>query len=334
MLLVRVREELAVLVPQEDNMDFDESTAYEQFLKDLADHHKKRDGKNYVFPSGMLNTSAIAEDLIQIEPMPKDAKTYYFDENSVLHPDGFGGTDEGSHLMSQTKFTTVATRDIKEGEEIQVRTTLEGGLGVIGGFGDILGDVSGILPVPTAVDLATLIDPKGWIQLYSGRKFFPLYPKIEDIDIEDIAHSLSNQCRFSGHVKTFYSVAQHSLLVSYVVGAEYALWGLLHDASETYLIDMPKPIKRLKELDIFVQIENNIQRVICEKFGLNPSEPSVVKQMDTKMLATEARDLMSPLHPDWIQPCDPFPFTIEPLNPSDVKKLFLARYRELTEKNG
>lgn len=173
-------------------------------------------------------------------------------------------------------------------------------------------------------------DVHGWIQLYSGRKLFPLKPRVEDIDIEDIAHSLSNMCRFTGHVKYFYSVAQHSVLVSYLCDKEHALYGLLHDATEAYLVDMPKPIKRLETFSNFREIENNIMGVIAKKFGLPQVEPRIVKEADIKMLATEARDLMSPLHPDWVQPCQPYPFKIEPLNPAEAKELFLSRYRELT----
>lgn len=180
-------------------------------------------------------------------------------------------------------------------------------------------------------------DPRaghGWIQLYSGRKFYPLDPRPEDVDINDIAHSLAHQCRFTGHVKQFYSVAQHSVLVSYLCGAENALWGLLHDSSEAYLVDVPKPLKRLPLFQAYRDLEHKVQEVICMKFKLSLKEPPAVKDADIQMLATEARDLMSPLHPDWVQPCEPYPFKIEPLGPIEAKKLFLKRYRELAEKAG
>lgn len=176
---------------------------------------------------------------------------------------------------------------------------------------------------------AKAIDPSGWIQLYSGRKFYPMDPKVEDIDIEDIAHSLSNMCRFTGHCRSFYSVAQHSVLVSYLVGG-HALYGLLHDASEAYMVDMPRPIKRLKEMQPFRDMEHKVMQAICKRFNLPEQEPAVVKEADTKMLATEARDLMGPLHPDWNQPVPPLPFKIEPLPPKEAKELFINRYIELT----
>lgn len=174
-----------------------------------------------------------------------------------------------------------------------------------------------------------LRNPNDWIQLYSGRKFFPMDPRVEDIDIEDIAHALSNMCRFTGHCKSFYSVAQHSVLVSHLSGT-HGLWGLLHDASEAYVCDIARPVKRLDVLKGYRDVENMIQSVICQKFGLQPNEPSIVKEADTKMLFTEARDLMAPLHPDWVQGAKPLPFKIEALPPAEAKELFLSRYRELT----
>ena len=83
-----------------------------------------------------------------------------------------------------------------------------------------------------------------WIQVYSGKSFSPLSPTIEDIEIEDIAHALSLQCRYAGHCLYHYSIAQHSVLVSRYVSQENKLWGLLLDASEAYPMDVPMPIKQ------------------------------------------------------------------------------------------
>jgi|ERR1700722_9823299 len=171
-------------------------------------------------------------------------------------------------------------------------------------------------------------EPTGWIQLHSGKKFTPTQPRVEDIVLEDIAHSLSMQCRFSGHVREFYSVAQHSVLVSYLCG-EHALWGLLHDASEAYLVDLPRPIKRMAGFEEYSRVEAKVMAVICQAFNLNPIEPAIVKQADSILLATEARDLMSPLHPEWKQIIEPAPFHIKSMNPREAKELFLKRFYQL-----
>lgn len=168
-----------------------------------------------------------------------------------------------------------------------------------------------------------------WIQTYSGRRFNPLNPNSDAIVIQDIAHALSMQCRFSGHCRYFYSVAQHSVLVSYICGFEFALWGLLHDASEAYLVDMPRPLKRSGKLDAFIAYEHKVQKAVCKRFGLPDKEPADVKRADTILLATEARDLMSPLHPDWRSPAEPLPFKIDPWTPKQAEENFLKRFNEL-----
>lgn len=172
-----------------------------------------------------------------------------------------------------------------------------------------------------------------WIQTYSGRRFNPLNPNPDAIVIQDIAHALSMQCRFSGHCRHFYSVAQHSVLVSYICGVEFALWGLLHDASEAYLVDMPRPLKRSGKLDAFVKFEHKVQKAVCKRFGLPEIEPPDVKRADTILLATEARDLMSPLHPDWRQPVEPLPFKIDPWTPQQAEENFLKRFNELMQQH-
>lgn len=169
-----------------------------------------------------------------------------------------------------------------------------------------------------------------WIQTYTGRRFDPINPVEGAIVIEDIGHSLSMQCRFSGHVKKFYSVAQHSVLVSYICDSADALWGLMHDASEAYLVDIPSPLKRSGKFETYKELESQMMSVICKRFGLTQTEPPSVKKADRILLSTEARDLMSPLHPDWVQPTDPLPFKIDPLPQQEAKDLFMKRFFELT----
>lgn len=172
-----------------------------------------------------------------------------------------------------------------------------------------------------------------WIQTFSGRRFCPLDPNPESIVIQDIAHSLSMQCRFSGHIKQFYSVAQHSVGVSYLTNEEDALWGLMHDASEAYLVDIPSPLKKSGKFNPYLTFESNMMAAVCKRFQLSMNEPASVKRADQMMLEIEAHNLMSPLHSDWIYQKSVAPFKIEALSPSDAKKLFLQRFAQLTSQN-
>lgn len=168
-----------------------------------------------------------------------------------------------------------------------------------------------------------------WIQTYSGRRFNPTNPNPDAIVIQDIAHALSMQCRFTGHTKKFYSVAQHSVYVSHICNEEDALWGLLHDASEAYLVDVPRPLKRSGKFQAYLDFEAQMQEAICKRFGLPVQEPPSVKKADTKLLATEARDLMSPLHSDWVNRTTPLPFVIEAWDHQKAKNMFMQRFYEL-----
>lgn len=171
-----------------------------------------------------------------------------------------------------------------------------------------------------------------WIQIYSGKKFFPLDPNENDLNIEDIAHALSNQCRFAGHVREFYSVAQHSVLVSLDCCPENALAGLLHDASEAYLVDLPRPLKQSGGFEFYNEAERNLMAAIERKFGLTGHCWQSIHESDMRVFAAECRDLMSPLHPEFdVGGFAPIDDRIEPLTPKEAKQLFLLRYNELTD---
>jgi len=138
-----------------------------------------------------------------------------------------------------------------------------------------------------------------WIQVYSGGRFWPLDPRPEEIHIEDIAHALSMQCRFGGHCEEFYSVAQHCVEVSFRVPLEDAAWGLLHDAAEAYLVDLPRPVKYWSIIGrAYREAERRLMTAICERFGLPSREPDSVRMADEIMLMTEKRDLMKQ-GPSW-----------------------------------
>lgn len=136
-----------------------------------------------------------------------------------------------------------------------------------------------------------------WVQTYTGRKLDLLAPTADMIHLRDIAHALANLCRFTGHTKRFYSVAEHSLWVSQRVPAEHALAGLLHDATEAYLGDVSSPLKAL--LPDYKLMEQRLWHVIADKFGVPRNLPASVKEQDLCALVTERRDLLNPCAHHW-----------------------------------
>jgi hypothetical protein len=143
----------------------------------------------------------------------------------------------------------------------------------------------------------------GWIQTYTGGRIWPLDPRPEEINIEDMAHALSNLCRFGGHVKQFYSVAQHCILAAELLEELPTninpMYGLLHDASEAYLIDLPRPIKYSLGMSDYRDAERRLEAMIYTKFGLGVEPPSEVKWIDRILLRNEQDWLMPKPQPEW-----------------------------------
>lgn len=163
---------------------------------------------------------------------------------------------------------------------------------------------------------------------YGGGQFDFARPEASVILVEDIAHALAHTCRFNGHTTAFYSVAQHSVMVSRIVPPEDALAGLLHDAAEAYIGDMVTPLKRL--LVNFCEIERHIEAEVLKRFGIG-SMPASVKQADHIMLATEKRDLLNSENQKnacWITQngIAPLPDRLLPLSPQAAEQAFLRRY--------
>ena len=167
-----------------------------------------------------------------------------------------------------------------------------------------------------------------WVTTFSGRKFHFLNPHPDEIDIEDIAHALSLTCRFGGQCKEFYSVAEHSIRVAEIVPKDYKLHALLHDASEAYLPDLPRPMKA--ELPEFKRMEKGIMLAIAEKYISFWGDERIIKRADNILLATEARDLMENTE-DWAELPTPLVNQILPMPIEGMRVLFLRRFNEYRE---
>jgi len=177
--------------------------------------------------------------------------------------------------------------------------------------------------------------PDGSIQTVSGRWIDPLAPDPASIDIDDIAQALANQCRFGGHSRAFYSVAQHSTIVSDVcaergAGAAEALAALMHDAGEAYLVDLPHPLKHRSDLGPpYREAEKLLEAAIRERFDLVP-QPAEMKPIDRSLLAAERR-IFAAMNDPWpeLEGFDPLEIEIEPWDPARAKREFLERFERL-----
>lgn len=170
---------------------------------------------------------------------------------------------------------------------------------------------------------------------YTGRRFNFLMPEVASIDLEDIAHGLSQICRFAAQASPFYSVAQHSVLVSKMVGKtgdpevdlKLQKIGLFHDSAEAYVGDLASPLKKL--IPFYSKIERDIYVVIARKFGIPQAIPAEVKEADSRLLANEGQSFMSPDWRDAKADPDPALGRIDGMAPVQAKEAFKARYREL-----
>lgn len=168
--------------------------------------------------------------------------------------------------------------------------------------------------------------------LTNAGQYFPFdEPEKYNFRIDEIAHALSNLCRFTGHCRSHYSVAQHSVIVSHIVSPDIAMIGLLHDAAEAYIGDVASPLKRkLKE---YKAIEERVEAALFKQFGIPYPLPPEVKEADIAVMLAERRDLMPPTQGrDEVWPKCAVPLmarVIVPMSQPQAKQLFLNRYNSL-----
>lgn len=172
-----------------------------------------------------------------------------------------------------------------------------------------------------------------WILTQSGQQFDLLRPTASMIKPVDIAHALSRLCRFNGHTRAHYSVAQHSLIVASLVPVEHQLVALLHDATEAYIGDMTRPLKAV--MPEYQHVERQIWIAVCDRFDIPIDLPACVKQADMVALATERRDLM-PEHPgawDCLHGIVPREDVIVPFSAESASIMFFSRLMDLMQSN-
>jgi hypothetical protein len=177
--------------------------------------------------------------------------------------------------------------------------------------------------------------PGPYLQTVSGRWVNPFDPDPDQLDAGDIARALANQCRFGGHSRVFYSVAQHSVIVSRLVeerggDVEEVFAALMHDASEAYLGDMPHPLNHRSPLGAaFRETEAPLEQAIRDRFGIKPGVAEI-KHADRALLATERRAFSAETwHWPELEGVEPLDLELSAWSPEQAADEFAERYAEL-----
>lgn len=169
------------------------------------------------------------------------------------------------------------------------------------------------------------------IDTFSGKFFHIFDPREDEINMVDIAHALSNICRYTGQCEPFYSVAEHSCRVSDILPDDLKLAGLLHDAAEAYIGDINGAYKH--RLSLMVEADEKISAAIMRKFGVKEYDHKAIKNADMVLRATERRDLMINGHNNlWksLEGYEPLSEKISPVSPESAERLFLRLVYRLT----
>lgn len=170
----------------------------------------------------------------------------------------------------------------------------------------------------------------------SGKVVRVFNPDPGTLDIDDIAHGLSNLPMYGGQTIEFYSVAQHCVLVSAHCKPAAALTGLLHHAVSTYLPQVSLYARHIDYVFPWSEAPRIVNRAIQEKFGVDFPWPKSVNKTNKMVSATEARDLFHEVPASWREPlrsgCSVLPRMIEPWTPGRAARLFMLRFKALTRR--
>ena len=170
----------------------------------------------------------------------------------------------------------------------------------------------------------------GWMQTLTGKKFYPLNPTLDSIDIIDIAGALSKMCRFGGHCNKFYSISEHCWHLSYKASPPNRLAALMHDASEAYIADIVRPIK--PHLQNYRAIEDGLMEKIAEKFDFDWPLPQEVKHLDLGILSDEREQNMTCMNVEslvWGNILPAIGVKLKFWAPPVAQEMFLERFFEL-----
>ena len=163
----------------------------------------------------------------------------------------------------------------------------------------------------------------------SGSRIDLIDMHLNEYRIEDIADALSKSRRWAGQTDVPFSVAQHSVVVSQQLPRVHQLAGLLHDASEAFLNDLPRPVKRL--VPQYIQLEDELMTSIAAFFGFRYPLHAEVRDADNRMLSTEWRDLRKSAgdYRDHMK-FEPFNITLNPVDDKQAKLMFIVQYNNIT----
>jgi hypothetical protein len=194
-------------------------------------------------------------------------------------------------------------------------------------------DQESLLKHGKSLMIAVRMEKGPTIMLQSGAWFDFSNPASSNFTIEDVAHGLANICRYAGQCRRFYSVAEHSMLVS-ETAVGFELEALLHDAAEAFMGDITRPLKQM--LPEYKNIENGVEEAILMRFGLTIPLPLGIKDADLRVLAAEQSQIMPRGTDDWAreQNVVPAPIIVRHLGPEEAKRAFLDRYERLHRLQG